>query len=367
MNRLLRVFFYLLYHPFAWAYDLVAATVSLGWWQDWVMSVLSFVEGRRVLELGHGPGHLQVALRKRGLFAVGLDESPHMGALARSRLRRGGWFPLNLTRALAQALPFAPQTFDAVVATFPTDFFLDACTLAEVRRVLRHNGLFVVLPVAWPNGPSPLWCLAGFLFRVTGQAPEDPMRFIRPPFVRAGFDVRSRRLDLGGGRLLVVLARPASRGHSGIIERMDTKTRLENALKEALRSGDEVRKRTVRMVRAAIKQAEVDRQTVLDEAAVISILQKEVKKRREALEEAKRAHRDDLVQEAEAEIAVLEEFLPEAMSEGELRALAEAVIAEVGAESPADMGKVMKVLMPRVAGRAPGGQVSQVVRALLQK
>ncbi|RME87171.1 MAG: GatB/YqeY domain-containing protein [Anaerolineae bacterium] len=148
---------------------------------------------------------------------------------------------------------------------------------------------------------------------------------------------------------------------------MDTKSKLDNALKEALRSGDEVRKRTIRMVRAAIKQAEVDRQIVLDEAGVIAILQKEVKKRREALEEAKKAQREDLAQEAEAEIAVLEEFLPEAMSEEELRSLAKAVIAEVGAETPADMGKVMKALLPRVAGRAPGGQVSQVVRELLQK
>lgn len=148
---------------------------------------------------------------------------------------------------------------------------------------------------------------------------------------------------------------------------MDTKTRLSEALKEAMKSGDEVRKRTVRMALAAIKQAEVDRQTVLDEASVLGILQKEIKIRREALEEAHTAHRADLASEAEAEIAVLQAFLPQALSADELRALAQAVIQETGATSPADMGRVMKVLMPKVAGRVAGDQVSQAVRELLQK
>ncbi len=147
---------------------------------------------------------------------------------------------------------------------------------------------------------------------------------------------------------------------------MDTKQRLETALKEAMKAGDEVRKRTIRMALAAIKQAEVDRQTVLDEAAVISLLQKEVKLRKEALEEARTANRADLAAAAEAEIAVVSEFLPQSLSEAELRALIQAAIAEAGASSPADMGKVMKLVMPRVAGRAPGDQVSALVRQLLQ-
>lgn len=148
---------------------------------------------------------------------------------------------------------------------------------------------------------------------------------------------------------------------------MDTKVQLENALKEAMKAGDDVRKRTVRMALAAIKQAEVDRQVKLDEAALIAILQKEIKTRKESLEEARTANRPDLVAAAEAEIAVLEVFLPKAMDPAELKALAEAAVAEVGASAPTDMGKVMKVLMPRVAGRAAGDQVSAAVRALLQK
>jgi uncharacterized protein YqeY len=148
---------------------------------------------------------------------------------------------------------------------------------------------------------------------------------------------------------------------------MDIKTQLNEALKTAMKSGDEVRKRTVRMALAAIKQAEVDRQTTLDDAAVLGILQKEIKIRREALDEARLANRPDLAAEAEAEIAVLQAFLPQALSPDELHALVQAAIAEVGATSPADMGKVMKVLMPKVAGRVPGDQVSQAVRESLQK
>ncbi|OGO38391.1 MAG: hypothetical protein A2Z03_11855 [Chloroflexi bacterium RBG_16_56_8] len=148
---------------------------------------------------------------------------------------------------------------------------------------------------------------------------------------------------------------------------MDLKTQLNESVKDAMKAGDEVRKRTVRMVIAAIQQAEVDKQTTLDEAAVIALIQKEIKNRREALEEAKKAERTDLVNDNEAEIKVLEVFLPKAMPAEELRALAQAAIAEAGAASPADMGKVMKIVMAKVAGRAPGDMVSQVVRELLQK
>jgi len=148
---------------------------------------------------------------------------------------------------------------------------------------------------------------------------------------------------------------------------MSIKTQLNDSMKDAMKSGDEVRKRTVRMVLAAVKQAEVDRRTELDEAAVVGILQKEVKNRREALEEARRANRADLVEANESEIKVLENFLPKAMPADELHALVQEVIQETGASSPADMGKVMKIVMPKVAGRAPNDVVSATVREQLQK
>ena len=148
---------------------------------------------------------------------------------------------------------------------------------------------------------------------------------------------------------------------------MDTKNKLEIALKEAMKAGDEVSKRTIRMVLAAIRQVEIDRQVKLDETAMINILQREIKTRKEAVEEARRASRLDIVKDTEAEIAVLQVYLPLAMNVDELKSLAETAIAEVGATSQADMGKVMKLLIPRVAGRASGDQVSITVRQLLQK
>ena len=148
---------------------------------------------------------------------------------------------------------------------------------------------------------------------------------------------------------------------------METKAKLEIALKEAMKAGDDVRKRTVRMVLAAVRQVEIDRRVKLDEAAVLAIIQKEIKTRKDAVEEARRASRPDIVAATEVEIVVLQAYLPQAVSADELMALAKAAIAEAGAASPADMGKVMKLLMPSVAGRAPGDQVSATVRQLLQK
>jgi uncharacterized protein len=148
---------------------------------------------------------------------------------------------------------------------------------------------------------------------------------------------------------------------------MDLKTQLNDSVKDAMRSGDEVRKRTLRMVLAAVKQIEVDKRITLDDMAVVGILQKEIKNRREALEEAQKAVRPDLAAENEAEITVLEAYLPKAMPADELKALVQAAIAETGAASMTDMGKVMKVVIPKVAGRAPNDMISAVVRESLQK
>ena len=148
---------------------------------------------------------------------------------------------------------------------------------------------------------------------------------------------------------------------------MPLKTQLNDSMRDAMKSGDEIRKRTVRMVLAAIKQAEVDKRADLDDMAIMSIIQKEMKNRRESLEEARKASRADLIEANESEIKVLEAFLPKAMPADELRALVQAAIAETDASTPADMGRVMKVVMAKVAGRAPNDVVSATVRELLQK
>jgi uncharacterized protein YqeY len=132
-----------------------------------------------------------------------------------------------------------------------------------------------------------------------------------------------------------------------------------------MRAGDDVSKRSIRMVLAAVRQVEIDKQVKLDEPAVLSIIQKEIKTRKESVEEARGANRPDIVAATEAEIVVLQAYLPEAMPADALKALVDQAIAEADAKQPSDMGKVMKLLLPRVAGRAPGDQVSAAVRQAL--
>lgn len=146
---------------------------------------------------------------------------------------------------------------------------------------------------------------------------------------------------------------------------METKEKLSQALKEAMKAKDALRKRVVRMAMASIKNAEIDKKGELEEPDVLAIIQKEVKARHETIEGAKKAGRDDLVSEAEAEIAVLERYLPQALSREELETLVKEAIAESGATSPKEMGLVMKVLMPKVRGRADGKEANQIVRELL--
>jgi uncharacterized protein YqeY len=148
---------------------------------------------------------------------------------------------------------------------------------------------------------------------------------------------------------------------------MDIKTKINESVKDAMRTNDEVRKRTLRMTLAAIKLVEVEKRTALDDTTVITLIQKEIKNRREALEEAKKANRPDLAEANEAEIKVLEVFLPQAMSPEELRAIVQAAITGTGAAQPSDMGKVMKAVIEKVAGRAPNDMISQIARELLQK
>ena len=147
---------------------------------------------------------------------------------------------------------------------------------------------------------------------------------------------------------------------------MTTKNELETSLKDAMRANDDVRKRTLRMALSAIKQVEIDKGLVLDETGIAAILQKEIKSRRESIVDAQRANRPDIIGAAEAEIAIIEGYLPKALSPEELEKLAKLVITELGATSPKDVGQVMKAILPRLQGRAPGDQVSAVVRKLLQ-
>jgi ubiquinone/menaquinone biosynthesis C-methylase UbiE len=207
---LFRLFFHLLYHPFAWTYDLVAATVSLGRWKGWVMSALPYLGGR-VLEIGFGPGHLQQAMEVRGLPAFGLDESRQMSHLARRGLRRKG-LPVHLALGYAQHLPFPSAVFDTVVATFPTEYIFDADTLAEIYRVLVSGGRLVLIPTAWITGRGLLERMAAWLFKVTGEAGaiEAILPTIKTRLQASGYKVRHELVECPGSRVLVILATRSS-------------------------------------------------------------------------------------------------------------------------------------------------------------
>lgn len=147
---------------------------------------------------------------------------------------------------------------------------------------------------------------------------------------------------------------------------MIMKQTIQSALTAAMKAKDEDTKRTLRLVMTAIKFAEIEKGGEIDDQQVLSILQKELKTRQDAIQEAKRANRTDLIETAEKEIGILNLFLPQRMEEEELVELAKNIIAETGASTLRDMGEVMKILMPKLAGRASGQDASKIVKELLQ-
>lgn len=145
----------------------------------------------------------------------------------------------------------------------------------------------------------------------------------------------------------------------------DIKTRLQNDMKAAMKAKEKARLTTIRSALAAIKQKEVDGQTTLDDDQIIAVVDKMVKQRKESLSQYQEAGRDDLADVETAEIAVLQEYLPAALSDAEISSMIDAAIAESGAESMRDMGKVMGLLKPKMQGRADMSAVSATIKAKL--
>jgi uncharacterized protein YqeY len=140
---------------------------------------------------------------------------------------------------------------------------------------------------------------------------------------------------------------------------------LNDAMKEAMKAKDALRLSTIRLIRSAVKNREIEVRGQLDDAAVIEVLSSLVKQRREAAQVYRDNNRPELAEKEEAELHILQEFLPAQLSEEELLALIDAAIAEVGAASPRDMGKVMKVVSAQTRGRADGRRVSELVKERL--
>jgi hypothetical protein len=146
---------------------------------------------------------------------------------------------------------------------------------------------------------------------------------------------------------------------------MSLKLRLTDDMKAAMKGGDKERLAVIRLVNAAIKQREVDERIQLDDAQVLTVLEKMIKQRRDSVSQYESAGREDLAAQERFEIEVIQAYMPQALSEAEIDALIEAAIAETGASSGRDMGKVVGALKPKVAGRADMGAVSARIKARL--
>jgi ubiquinone/menaquinone biosynthesis C-methylase UbiE len=211
LTGILRVFFKLLYHQLSWTYDLVAWIVSTGLWNRWVLLTLPYLKGPNILEVGHGPGHLQSALGKNGLRAIGLDESRQMGRLAYGRIVKRGYVPL-LASGYAQFMPFPTAHFQQIAATFPSEYIRDPLTIQEIMRVLEPGGQLVILPLAWLTGRRLHARAAAWLSRTTNQAPEWDVRMVMP-YEQAGFKVKVEFLTEGDSQAVIIIAQKPKSNH----------------------------------------------------------------------------------------------------------------------------------------------------------
>ncbi len=144
------------------------------------------------------------------------------------------------------------------------------------------------------------------------------------------------------------------------------KQKLTDDLKQAMRSGDKVKSSVIRLLMAAIQNAEIAaRQTTLGDQEILGIIAKEVRQHKESITAFKQGNRDDLVAQEEAEMAILKEYLPQQINREEITTAARQVISETGAQGPGDKGKVMSQLIPQLKGRADGREVNEVVTELL--
>jgi ubiquinone/menaquinone biosynthesis C-methylase UbiE len=206
---LIRLGFHLLYNQLAWTYDAVAWLVSRGQWQAWGRAALPHLQGPRVLDLGHGPGHLLGALLGAGFAAAGIDRSRPMGEIAQRRLVRYG-LPTPLARGAARRLPFPAGTFQSVVATFPSETILETAALTDIRRVLDPKGVLVIVPMAHLIGNDLIDRALELAYHLTGQRGDATGR-IEEWLAAAGFQAVVQWIDSSDSRVMVVTARPARR------------------------------------------------------------------------------------------------------------------------------------------------------------
>jgi ubiquinone/menaquinone biosynthesis C-methylase UbiE len=218
-RRALHLGFRLLYNEMAWSYDVVSWLVSLGEWRRWQAAALPFVQGNRVLEIAHGPGHMLKALACDDRHVTGVDMSRAMGRLAARRIR-GIERPVALVRSRAQVLPFRSGAFDTVFCTFPTYFIAEKETMESICRVLKPGGRYLIVPEGRLTGNGPVERLIAWLFTITGQRddmfsvnedahwPADSPRWraFRRKMERAGFTMSVHHAALARSSATVIIA-----------------------------------------------------------------------------------------------------------------------------------------------------------------
>ncbi len=205
IQRFLTIFFRYLYTHLAIFYDAVAWTSSMGQWRQWQSAaIIDFKEGA-ILELGHGPGHVQLDLHQSFHTTYGLDLSAQMTKIARRRLRKAG-YPMNIVRGKAQVLPFASQSFRSVVSTFPSEYIVDGETLREIWRVLSPDGILIIVGVIEITGKSLPDRFARWLYNTTGQSGAIPHNW-EQYFYDHGFDPRLEEVKMQRSRVSRVIAR----------------------------------------------------------------------------------------------------------------------------------------------------------------
>lgn len=205
IERVFTFIFNLLYNQFAWSYDLIAWIVSSGLWKKWVFSSLAELpEHGRILELGFGPGHLQLqgTINKSNMF--GVDMSPNMVKLCAKRLSTAN-LPLQISRADAMQLPFESKVFSAAIATFPAPYIFAPQTLIEIYRVLQTDGTLLIVPTAWSTSKAPLQRFFSWLFNLSNNStnsPEDNFSAVLERLEKHNFTVTHKIINVKKSKVL---------------------------------------------------------------------------------------------------------------------------------------------------------------------
>lgn len=195
---LVRFGFRLLYYEMAFTYDMVSWVVSMGQWRCWQRTSMQFLpspDAGVVLDFAHGTGNLQIDLQTADYDTIAFDLSPYMGRIAKRKMSNNK-LKAQFVRGSAFQLPFADQSFAAVVSTFPTDFIVQPDTLYEVHRILHDNGRLIVVLNGVFTGGGVIKVFLEWLYRITGQHENDPHEHdVQSYFLGYGFEVESAEIQ----------------------------------------------------------------------------------------------------------------------------------------------------------------------------